>query len=63
MSTQVIFIHHEIVTLQGGLEMGCQKLRTSLSKIPKVGISSKAAYQLLHNETALDSNPLLNLAL
>jgi len=31
-------------------------------KIPKVGISSKAAYQLLHDETALDGNPLLNLA-
>ncbi len=31
-------------------------------KIPKVGINSKAAYQLLHDETALDGNPLLNLA-
>ncbi len=31
-------------------------------KLPKVGINSKAAYQLLHDETALDGNPLLNLA-
>ncbi|KAF5336532.1 hypothetical protein D9611_006541 [Ephemerocybe angulata] len=30
--------------------------------MPKVGIASKAAYQLLHDETALDGNPLLNLA-
>ncbi|KAK7059640.1 glutamate decarboxylase [Favolaschia claudopus] len=30
--------------------------------IPEVGIPSKAAYQLLHDETALDGNPLLNLA-
>ncbi|PPQ93757.1 hypothetical protein CVT25_008137 [Psilocybe cyanescens] len=30
--------------------------------LPKQGISSKAAYQLLHDETALDGNPLLNLA-
>lgn len=30
--------------------------------IPKVGIPSRAAYQLLHDETALDGNPLLNLA-
>ncbi|KDR72645.1 hypothetical protein GALMADRAFT_252808 [Galerina marginata CBS 339.88] len=30
--------------------------------MPKVGINSKAAYQLLHDETALDGNPLLNLA-
>jgi glutamate decarboxylase len=30
--------------------------------IPKVGIPSKAAYQLLHDESALDGNPLLNLA-
>ncbi|KAF7323713.1 Glutamate decarboxylase [Mycena kentingensis (nom. inval.)] len=30
--------------------------------IPEVGINSKAAYQLLHDETALDGNPLLNLA-
>ncbi|KAF8799749.1 glutamate decarboxylase [Phlegmacium glaucopus] len=30
--------------------------------MPKVGISSKAAYQLLHDESALDGNPLLNLA-
>ncbi|KAF4616663.1 hypothetical protein D9613_008482 [Agrocybe pediades] len=31
-------------------------------KMPKTGINSKAAYQLLHDETALDGNPLLNLA-
>jgi len=31
-------------------------------KIPKVGITSNAGYQLLHDETALDGNPLLNLA-
>ncbi|KAJ6469527.1 pyridoxal phosphate-dependent transferase, partial [Mycena sanguinolenta] len=30
--------------------------------IPEFGIHSKAAYQLLHDETALDGNPLLNLA-
>lgn len=30
--------------------------------MPKVGISSRAAYQLLHDESALDGNPLLNLA-
>ncbi|KAJ6501272.1 glutamate decarboxylase [Mycena vulgaris] len=30
--------------------------------MPEFGISSKAAYQLLHDETALDGNPLLNLA-
>nr|AYU58580.1 glutamic acid decarboxylase 1 [Psilocybe cubensis] len=30
--------------------------------LPKHGINSKAAYQLLHDETALDGNPLLNLA-
>ncbi|KAJ7201678.1 glutamate decarboxylase [Mycena pura] len=30
--------------------------------IPPNGIPSKAAYQLLHDETALDGNPLLNLA-
>ncbi|KAJ6572001.1 pyridoxal phosphate-dependent transferase [Mycena capillaripes] len=30
--------------------------------MPEVGIPSKAAYQLLHDETALDGNPLLNLA-
>ncbi|KIM42393.1 hypothetical protein M413DRAFT_133174 [Hebeloma cylindrosporum] len=30
--------------------------------MPKEGINSKAAYQLLHDETALDGNPLLNLA-
>ncbi|KAJ7089329.1 glutamate decarboxylase [Mycena belliarum] len=30
--------------------------------MPAVGIPSKAAYQLLHDETALDGNPLLNLA-
>ena len=30
--------------------------------MPKVGINSMAAYQLLHDETALDGNPLLNLA-
>ncbi|EDR02060.1 glutamate decarboxylase [Laccaria bicolor S238N-H82] len=30
--------------------------------LPKVGIPSKAAYQLLHDQTALDGNPLLNLA-
>ncbi|PPQ81458.1 hypothetical protein CVT26_007483 [Gymnopilus dilepis] len=30
--------------------------------LPKQGINSKAAYQLLHDETALDGNPLLNLA-
>ncbi|KAF8999153.1 glutamate decarboxylase [Cyathus striatus] len=30
--------------------------------IPKVGIPSRSAYQLLHDETALDGNPLLNLA-
>ncbi|KAF9525236.1 pyridoxal phosphate-dependent transferase [Crepidotus variabilis] len=30
--------------------------------MPKAGINSKAAYQLLHDETALDGNPLLNLA-
>ncbi|TFK62232.1 glutamate decarboxylase [Pluteus cervinus] len=30
--------------------------------MPKVGIPSRAAYQLLHDETALDGNPLLNLA-
>jgi len=30
--------------------------------MPKVGIPSKSAYQLLHDETALDGNPLLNLA-
>ncbi|KAH6891904.1 glutamate decarboxylase [Coprinopsis sp. MPI-PUGE-AT-0042] len=31
-------------------------------KMPPVGIPSKSAYQLLHDETALDGNPLLNLA-
>ncbi|THV07036.1 PLP-dependent transferase [Dendrothele bispora CBS 962.96] len=31
-------------------------------RMPDVGIPSKAAYQLLHDETALDGNPLLNLA-
>ncbi|KAK7451042.1 glutamate decarboxylase gad1 [Stygiomarasmius scandens] len=31
-------------------------------KMPDVGIPSKAAYQLIHDETALDGNPLLNLA-
>ena len=30
--------------------------------MPKVGIPSRAAYQLLHDESALDGNPLLNLA-
>ncbi|KAJ8073474.1 glutamate decarboxylase gad1 [Marasmius tenuissimus] len=30
--------------------------------IPKAGIPSRSAYQLLHDETALDGNPLLNLA-
>jgi glutamate decarboxylase len=30
--------------------------------IPEFGIHSKAAYQLLHDETNLDGNPLLNLA-
>ncbi|TFK22155.1 glutamate decarboxylase [Coprinopsis marcescibilis] len=30
--------------------------------MPKVGIPSRSAYQLLHDETALDGNPLLNLA-
>jgi glutamate decarboxylase len=30
--------------------------------MPRTGIHSKAAYQLLHDETALDGNPLLNLA-
>ncbi|KAF9448591.1 glutamate decarboxylase [Macrolepiota fuliginosa MF-IS2] len=30
--------------------------------IPKHGIPSRSAYQLLHDETALDGNPLLNLA-
>lgn len=30
--------------------------------LPQQGINSKAAYQLLHDETALDGNPLLNLA-
>jgi len=30
--------------------------------MPRTGINSKAAYQLLHDETALDGNPLLNLA-
>ncbi|KAJ3868004.1 glutamate decarboxylase [Lentinula novae-zelandiae] len=30
--------------------------------LPEVGIPSKAAYQLLHDETQLDGNPLLNLA-
>ncbi|KAJ2936646.1 hypothetical protein H1R20_g461, partial [Candolleomyces eurysporus] len=30
--------------------------------MPKVGLPSKSAYQLLHDETALDGNPLLNLA-
>ncbi|KAJ3785794.1 glutamate decarboxylase [Lentinula aff. detonsa] len=30
--------------------------------MPEVGIPSKAAYQLLHDETQLDGNPLLNLA-
>ncbi|RDB27542.1 Glutamate decarboxylase [Hypsizygus marmoreus] len=30
--------------------------------MPKVGMPSKEAYQVLHNETALDGNPLLNLA-
>ncbi|KAF9041418.1 glutamate decarboxylase [Panaeolus papilionaceus] len=30
--------------------------------IPENGIPSRAAYQLLHDETALDGNPLLNLA-
>jgi glutamate decarboxylase len=31
-------------------------------RIPKSGINSQAAYQLLHDEMALDGNPLLNLA-
>ncbi|KAF5364790.1 hypothetical protein D9758_009317 [Tetrapyrgos nigripes] len=31
-------------------------------QIPDIGIPSKAAYHLLHDETALDGNPLLNLA-
>ncbi|KAJ3572243.1 hypothetical protein NP233_g3221 [Leucocoprinus birnbaumii] len=30
--------------------------------MPKEGIHSRSAYQLLHDETALDGNPLLNLA-
>ncbi|KAK7031265.1 glutamate decarboxylase gad1 [Paramarasmius palmivorus] len=30
--------------------------------MPDVGIPSRSAYQLLHDETALDGNPLLNLA-
>ncbi|KAL0575222.1 glutamate decarboxylase gad1 [Marasmius crinis-equi] len=30
--------------------------------IPQTGIPSRSAYQLLHDETALDGNPLLNLA-
>ncbi|KIY49774.1 glutamate decarboxylase [Fistulina hepatica ATCC 64428] len=30
--------------------------------MPKYGIPSKAAYQLLHDETTLDGNPTLNLA-
>nr|GAT54830.1 glutamate decarboxylase [Mycena chlorophos] len=30
--------------------------------LPATGIPSKAAYQLLHDQTALDGNPLLNLA-
>ncbi|KAJ7512565.1 pyridoxal phosphate-dependent transferase [Mycena galericulata] len=30
--------------------------------IPEFGLPSKSAYQLLHDETALDGNPLLNLA-
>jgi glutamate decarboxylase len=30
--------------------------------MPEFGIPSKAAYQLLHDESALDGNPLLNLA-
>ncbi|KAF5349192.1 hypothetical protein D9756_009372 [Leucocoprinus leucothites] len=30
--------------------------------IPKHGIPSRSAYQVLHDETALDGNPLLNLA-
>jgi len=30
--------------------------------LPQYGIPSKSAYQLLHDETALDGNPLLNLA-
>ena len=30
--------------------------------MPKVGINAQAAYQLLHDETALDGNPLLNIA-
>jgi glutamate decarboxylase len=30
--------------------------------MPKVGIPSRAAYQLLHDESSLDGNPLLNLA-
>ena len=30
--------------------------------IPLHGISSRAAYQLLHDETHLDGNPTLNLA-
>jgi glutamate decarboxylase len=30
--------------------------------MPKVGINAQAAYQLLHDETALDGNPLLNVA-
>jgi len=36
----------------------------SVSKytMPKVGIPSRSAYQLLHDESALDGNPLLNLA-
>ncbi|CAK5272097.1 unnamed protein product [Mycena citricolor] len=36
--------------------------RVSKYTIPQEGIPSKAAYQLLHDETALDGNPLLNLA-
>ena len=36
----------------------------SVSKytMPKVGIPSRSAYQLLHDDSALDGNPLLNLA-
>lgn len=30
--------------------------------MPKSGVSSKAAYQLIHDEMALDGNPLLNFA-
>ncbi|EAU81406.1 glutamate decarboxylase [Coprinopsis cinerea okayama7 len=30
--------------------------------MPRVGIPAKSAYQVLHDETALDGNPLLNLA-